>query len=84
MCVSGVFGIWDVGLLQVPGKVFARILCVYKCNMKKLSNWRFTVVQSYQTATGVTVEMTNGKCFNVGVGTRQTGPLPSVKRSAFV
>jgi len=38
----------------------------------------------YQTATGIVVEMTNSKWGNVGIGTRQTGPLPSVERSAFV
>jgi len=38
----------------------------------------------YLTATGIVVEMTNGKWDNVGIGTRQTGSLPSVERSAFV
>lgn len=38
----------------------------------------------YLTATGIVVEMTNGKWDNVGIGTRQTGLLPSVEKSAFV
>jgi len=79
----------EQSLLGADGRQYRMVLqqcCWYRLIelLIKLMLVVSTLVQPYQTATGIVVEMTNGKWDNVGIGTRQTGPLPSVERSAFV